>query len=187
MIVNLYNWPDGLCGHAHGRNCLRQNKARRSYEAAGSGRGDKRRLAGAKYWYLIVDRQFKPEARSFALSGFDAVWRPMELEQFADDRKPEPTSRHSPFVRFIDFIISVPNVCQFIARYTFTAITNRNADIYTLLASTTDEKSRRFIKTLAYLRQTARMSTGADQLVELEIINGFIIKILWNRVAYIDR
>lgn len=26
--------------------------------------------------------------------------------------------------------------------------------------------------------QTARMSTGADQLVELEIINGFIIKIL---------
>lgn len=37
--------------------------------------------------------------------------------------------------------------------------TNRNADIYTLLASTTDEKSRRFIKTLAYLRQTARMSS----------------------------
>ena len=53
----------------------------------------------------------------------------MELEQFADDRKPEPTSRHSPFVRFINFIISVPNVCQFITRDAFTAVINRNAYI----------------------------------------------------------
>lgn len=35
--------------------------------------------------------------------------------------------------------------------------------------------------------ETARMPTATDQPVELEIINGFIIKILGNRVAYIDR
>lgn len=34
--------------------------------------------------------------------------------------------------------------------------------------------------------QTAGVSTGTDQLVELEVINGFIIKILRNRVTYID-
>lgn len=35
--------------------------------------------------------------------------------------------------------------------------------------------------------QAARVTTGTDQPVELEIINGFIIKNLRNRVAYIDR
>ena len=35
--------------------------------------------------------------------------------------------------------------------------------------------------------ETGRVPAGTDQLVELEIINGFIIKILRNRVAYIDR
>lgn len=35
--------------------------------------------------------------------------------------------------------------------------------------------------------QTSGVSTGADQPVELEIKNGFIIKLLRNRVAYIDR
>ena len=35
--------------------------------------------------------------------------------------------------------------------------------------------------------QTGGVSAGADQLMELEIKNGFIIKILRNRVAYIDR
>lgn len=35
--------------------------------------------------------------------------------------------------------------------------------------------------------QRSGVATGTDQLVELEIKNGFIIKILRNRVAYIDR
>ena len=35
--------------------------------------------------------------------------------------------------------------------------------------------------------QTTGVTTGTDQLVELEIKDGFIIKILRNRVAYIDR
>lgn len=35
--------------------------------------------------------------------------------------------------------------------------------------------------------QTSGVATGTDQLVELEVINGFIIKMLRNRVAYIDR
>lgn len=35
--------------------------------------------------------------------------------------------------------------------------------------------------------QTSGVSAGTDQPVELEVINGFIIKILRNRVAYIDR
>ena len=35
--------------------------------------------------------------------------------------------------------------------------------------------------------ETAGVPTGTDQLVELKVINGFIIKILRNRVAYIDR
>lgn len=35
--------------------------------------------------------------------------------------------------------------------------------------------------------QTSGVATGTDQPVELEIKNGFIIKILRNRVAYIDR
>ena len=35
--------------------------------------------------------------------------------------------------------------------------------------------------------ETTGVPTGTDQLVKLEIINGFIIKILGNRVAYIDR
>lgn len=35
--------------------------------------------------------------------------------------------------------------------------------------------------------QATGVTTGADQLMELEIINSFIIKILRNRVAYIDR
>lgn len=35
--------------------------------------------------------------------------------------------------------------------------------------------------------QTPGVSTGTDKLMELKVINGFIIKILRNRVAYIDR
>lgn len=40
--------------------------------------------------------------------------------------------------------------------------TNRNADIYTLLVSTDDEKSRKFINTLAYLRQIAKISSVTE-------------------------
>ena len=36
MIVNLFSRPDGPCGHAHGRNRLCQNKARRRHETAAS-------------------------------------------------------------------------------------------------------------------------------------------------------
>ena len=39
---------------------------------------------------------------------------------------------------------------------------NRNADIYTLLVSASDEKSKRFIETLTYLRQTARISSVTE-------------------------
>ena len=35
--------------------------------------------------------------------------------------------------------------------------------------------------------ETTGMPTGTDKLMKLELTNGFIIKILRNRVSYIDR